>query len=812
MNYSVKKFIKKNCSDTYCLDELNVLAGQVSKDSAGRYTDNSALKILCRYACVRDNKIIFNVDSRDSDQSLEMLKLKLDPGPGGHDVLGPGSQEHHGSRALIVGHKNTPSPCPGEPIPCPGEPIPCPGEPILCPVALTSEKIVTKKIENNGMPGKKRGFGNMSMVKQIVEPCPDNDSPDSKLNKSKVIKKSKTRDPDPGMPGNGSGSSGNSGMANNQKPTDQKPTDQKPTDQKPTDQKSTKKPVAAPARRSNKLTPVPEQPRNVNLFNSFNPGNKNINISIQPDALDPGTDKIVTKKGGFGVIKKSAYHETMDHDNKPPNHKTQDNVNDGYAYPVEKKFTGPIRDDSKYGPYGTDRYHDPANCNCSDKLTSTEKTRAITFRKLAAQYYPAQGSPDWFDARDKMATASDGGTIVGLNPYEDYFGFVSKKAHGKPFDTNIDCYHGKKYEGVATMVYEYRMNVKVKEFGLCQHPKYKFLGASPDGIVSEYKLKTKDGRLWSEIEKESERIENLDDRRKFIAKSGYWTKYVGRMLEIKCPRLRKILMDPDAVEVYGPHSEPITDLKKDVKKGVCPAYYWVQVQLQLQCCELDECDFWQCEVDEYTDKEDFLQDTDPNHPWLSRQTGHEKGAVIQLLAYEQLNNESIPYMKRIYNFSKFIHQPRTDMTPFEIDQWILDTLVGLPATATHKGMMFERVIYWKLIKTRNITILRDDKWFDDNIGKFCKAWDYVEYFRANQNKSVLFKKYIDMHPVDDYGRVVEKTKGNITKIMDKIFAEPAKDAPDKEHRQYAKFITLLDSEINTRANPNPDPDLNFAET
>ena len=91
------------------------------------------------------------------------------------------------------------------------------------------------------------------------------------------------------------------------------------------------------------------------------------------------------------------------------------------------------------------------------------------------------------------------------------------------------------------------MNVSTSEFGLIGHPKYSFLGASPDRICNHYKL---DG----------------------IHKS----KYVGRMLEIKCPLVRKIKM-----------SGPIVD-------NICPIYYWIQVQLQLECCDLEECDFWQC--------------------------------------------------------------------------------------------------------------------------------------------------------------------------------------------------------------------------
>jgi hypothetical protein len=44
---------------------------------------------------------------------------------------------------------------------------------------------------------------------------------------------------------------------------------------------------------------------------------------------------------------------------------------------------------------------------------------------------------------------------------------------------------GNKYESVAVLIYEYRNNVKVLEFGCLKHPFINFLGASPDGITED---------------------------------------------------------------------------------------------------------------------------------------------------------------------------------------------------------------------------------------------------------------------------------------------------------------------------------------
>ena len=34
----------------------------------------------------------------------------------------------------------------------------------------------------------------------------------------------------------------------------------------------------------------------------------------------------------------------------------------------------------------------------------------------------------------------------------------------------------------------------------------------------------------------------------------------------------------------------------EIDGEICPHYYWVQVQVQLECCDLEEFDFWQCSI------------------------------------------------------------------------------------------------------------------------------------------------------------------------------------------------------------------------
>jgi hypothetical protein len=99
------------------------------------------------------------------------------------------------------------------------------------------------------------------------------------------------------------------------------------------------------------------------------------------------------------------------------------------------------------------------------------------------------------------------------------------------------------------MLYEARNNTKVGEFGCIKHPKYDFLGASPDGI-------------------------NIDSS----------SPLYGRMLEIKNVFNREIT-------------------------GIPIEEYWIQTQLQMQVCDCDECDFLETCFKEYEDEEAFIHDS-----------------------------------------------------------------------------------------------------------------------------------------------------------------------------------------------------------
>jgi putative phage-type endonuclease len=157
-----------------------------------------------------------------------------------------------------------------------------------------------------------------------------------------------------------------------------------------------------------------------------------------------------------------------------------------------------------------------------------------------------QRTDDWYIRRRGMITASIAKSIMRI----DYatgkgIGVLRDKIIPKepkddtasnefipPSNPDAPAVRGIRYEPIIRQIYENMNSVKVEEYDCVPHPKYTFLGASPDGIVVEGKTK-------------------------------------GRMVEIKCPQPGSIVKDGDRIRPE----------------------YWSQMQLQMEVCGLETCDY-----------------------------------------------------------------------------------------------------------------------------------------------------------------------------------------------------------------------------
>jgi len=60
-----------------------------------------------------------------------------------------------------------------------------------------------------------------------------------------------------------------------------------------------------------------------------------------------------------------------------------------------------------------------------------------------------------------------------------------------------------------------------------------------------------------------------------------------------------------------------------------------------------------------------------------------------------------------------------------------------------KDYYFNRIIYWKLEVSHNVTIDRDDKFFDSLLPILKDTWEKVKYYRKNKDKLDELKKIVD---------------------------------------------------------------------
>jgi hypothetical protein len=247
------------------------------------------------------------------------------------------------------------------------------------------------------------------------------------------------------------------------------------------------------------------------------------------------------------------------------------------------------------------------------------------------------------------------------------------------------------------------------------HETNPILAASPDGIVSPY-------------------------CRDMVTP----TKLVGRMLEIKAPTMRKIKYEGD------------------IKDTICPIYYWCQIQQQLECLNLDECDFIQCNIERYESRQAWLSDTNPECDFKSAKYGNPRGVIIELIPNKLSEcdyNERGYYSDiTIWTKTKCLFPPKIDMSLSELDEWILTQLSSLPW-----GFTLHKIIYWRLVEQNCTLILRDREWFESQLVVYNKIWGYVEYLRANLDVCEEWKNWIDAQS----RKYNEKVMTKLDELVDK---------------------------------------------
>jgi hypothetical protein len=271
---------------------------------------------------------------------------------------------------------------------------------------------------------------------------------------------------------------------------------------------------------------------------------------------------------------------------------------------------------------------------------------------------PVQRTDAWYEFRHNLITASnahkvfDSQSTINQLIYEKCQPLKSttnatEEDKNKMVNINTPFHWGQKYEPVSVMLYEHLYKTKVDDFGCIKHEKYGFLGASPDGI---------------NVDQTNERF--------------------GRMLEIKNIVNREI-------------------------NGIPKKEYWIQMQLQMEVCDLDECDFLETKFMEYENASEFF---DANHEILPENV-HKKGVIV----YFHNTVEMKPF---------YVYKPLDIIETNEILKWE-EEMVDKYQNSQH-NYMYVKSIYWKLEILSCVLVLRNRNWFENNIKSIEKVWNIIE--------------------------------------------------------------------------------------
>ena len=376
--------------------------------------------------------------------------------------------------------------------------------------------------------------------------------------------------------------------------------------------------------------------------------------------------------------------------------------------------------------------HDYSHDTFKEAVYTRRRKRIVEIKKIPQH---EQKSIEWLNQRNECLTATAVATALDEDPYKYPAELLLDKCgRSPPFVENENVHHGKKYEEIGSMFYSFRNNIKVAEYGLIQHDKYNFIGASPDGICEKH---TQDSQKLS--------------------------KLVGRLLEIKFPKTRKIVTEGD------------------LDGDICPHYYKLQVLTQLYVTKMDECDFLQCKIEEYESWEDFVKDSNPNIPGLSKKTILEKGCLIQLLPKKMVGTGD-PNMC-LYN-AKYIYPPRLHMSNEEIEKWIANEVLHFHSNELSNNYLIDRIIYWKLSQVACNLIKAEHEWFESIIPILKQFWDYVLFYRNNSSKLDRLVKYIEEVGVKNSSEIFARVHKDYLSMHKNTKYQPLYQEENKWRKKY----------------------------
>lgn len=295
-----------------------------------------------------------------------------------------------------------------------------------------------------------------------------------------------------------------------------------------------------------------------------------------------------------------------------------------------------------------------------------ETTRKIEY--ILGKPQPAQKTPEWYEYRRSVITASNLYKVFGSPSVKNELIYEKCKVHIAPttfegddtavsyVNTNSSLHWGNKYEPLSVIMYEHIYSTTICSLGCISHDTIPFIGASPDGMNDN----------------------PLSPR-------------YGRLVEIKNVKSREI-------------------------DGTISEAYWIQMQIQMEVCDINDCDFVETKFIEYEGYSDYMEDqcdVDPEYEYEYEYeyTKYTRKMIKGMMMYFHKPTEP----------PKYVYKPLNVLPGMDEDMWENATTEEYVSN----GYQWITNIYWKLVVFNCQLVMRNKFWFSKAIPHIEDVWNTI---------------------------------------------------------------------------------------
>lgn len=294
---------------------------------------------------------------------------------------------------------------------------------------------------------------------------------------------------------------------------------------------------------------------------------------------------------------------------------------------------------------------------------------------------PAQRTAEWYKARTESITASDLANVFPMSrEICEFYVNEFNLSESFTYSTKKGC---NKYSTLRDLV------IKKTEMGAEHRVRSEKKDNFPsDAIMHGQMFEPVSQMIYSQIKQED------------ILEVGL----------VKHPEISFLAASPDGIAVQSGTMLEIKCPSKRPVSNVPPLWYWIQMQAQMECCNLTMCDFFDCQFVKYLFADEWRKDADE---WMKDNPDtkhHQYGILMEV--------------DTMCSDKEYIYAPVDTVTPDQFEEWAAKQEEEDPS---HKR------VYYTLHKYHLTAVRKQPNWLEVTLPKIEEAWNTITYYRAKEN-------------------------------------------------------------------------------